>query len=138
MSRNIKKNDRYVRKRSYANVNRETFLEEISWWDVYSCTNVNDALQLLSAKITAALDENAPIKTFQTRTKYAPWLSKETENLIARRNESLKIASSTNRNEDLDCFKMLRNQINSRLRTEKKVWQQTKFDDYDHDSGKAL
>ena len=52
-------------------------------------------------------------------------------------NEAHKIASSTKRNEDWDCFKMLRNQINSRLRTEKKVWQQNKFDKYDHDSGKA-
>ena len=140
LARNIKNNVRYVKKRSYANFDKEAFLEEIrglSWWDVYSCTNVHDAVQLLSDKITTALDKTAPIKTFQTRTKYAPWLSKETENLIARRNEAHKIASSTKRNEDWDCFKTLRNQINSRLRTEKKVWQQNKFDKYDHDSGKA-
>ena len=80
----MKNNVKYVKKRSYANFNKETFLEEIvSWWDVYSRTNVNDAVQLLSVQVTAALDKTAPIKTFQTRTKYAPWLSKETENLTA-------------------------------------------------------
>ena len=89
---------------------------------------MHDAVQLLSDKITTALDKTAPIKTFQTRTKYAPWLSKETENLIARRNEAHNIASSTKRNEDWDCFKMLRNQINSIFRSEKNVWQQSKFD----------
>jgi hypothetical protein len=64
---------------------------------------VNDVVQLLSAKITAALDKTAPIKTFQAQTKYAPWLYKERENLNARRNKAHKIAFSTRRSGDRYC-----------------------------------
>ena len=70
-------------KRSFKNFNPEEFISEIRkiiWLDVYLCENVNQAVELMSNKITNILDIMAPIKTVQVRTNYAPWLSEETRN----------------------------------------------------------
>ena len=50
-------------------------IQNRSLWDVYSSSDVNEASQILTQKINSVLDKMAPVKTFQTRTKYSPWLS---------------------------------------------------------------
>ena len=83
-SKVIKKNARYVRKRCYKNFEPSVFLSElehIKWWDIYQSDNVEIAVQLFSDKLTVILDRLAPVKTIQTRTKYVPWLSKQTKQL---------------------------------------------------------
>ena len=70
-SKSIQKNVRYVKKRSYKHFNPVKFSEEISnisWWDVYCCTDVNEEVNLFSNKICSILDVMAPVKVFQTRT----------------------------------------------------------------------
>ena len=79
--KSIKRNIRYVRKRSFKNFKAEDFssaVRQISWWDVYSCENANMAAQILTSKLSKILDSMAPIRTIQVRTKYAPWLSEST------------------------------------------------------------
>ena len=49
------------------------------------CTDVNEAAELLVNKLNKVLDEMDPVKTFQTRKKYAAWLSKATKKLLADR-----------------------------------------------------
>ena len=49
--------------------------------EVLRCTDVNEAAELLVDKLTKVLDEMAPVKTIQTRNKYALWLSEETKSL---------------------------------------------------------
>ena len=58
-----------IKKRSYKNFEEGKFLEKIkntSWWDVYLITDVNEAVQLFTTKVTTILDQMAPVKTFQT------------------------------------------------------------------------
>ena len=84
-SRAVKTSPRYERKRSYKNFDPNLFLvavQQINWLDLYLSTDVNQAVQILSDKITFILDVMAPIRTIQVRTKYAPWLSKETIRLM--------------------------------------------------------
>ena len=72
-SKVIRKNVRYVKKRSYKNFDPNRFLaevEKIRWWDIYQCESVDAAAQLFSEKLTRILDQLAPIKTVQTRTRY--------------------------------------------------------------------
>ena len=72
---------RIVRKRSYKNFDPVQFLSRlrsVSWWELYQCTDVNTAVSILTRNLTVLLDEMAPIKSIQIRTKYAPWLSQST------------------------------------------------------------
>ena len=47
--------------------------------EILSCTDVNAATDALSNKLTAVLDDLAPVKKFQTRKNYAAWMTKETK-----------------------------------------------------------
>ena len=61
-AKNIKNSTRYVKKRSYKNFDELKFLEEIrntSWWDVYSTTDVNEAVRSFSHKVNLILDKMA-------------------------------------------------------------------------------
>ena len=49
-------------------------MKEISWFNLYMCEESNTAVKIL--------DELAPIKTIQMRTRYEPWLTKETKVLL--------------------------------------------------------
>ena len=58
--------------------------------------NTESAVNKVTQKLTAILDVLAPIKTIQTRTHYAPWLSKATEQKINEKNTAPKKAARTN------------------------------------------
>ena len=118
-SRSIKTSPRYIRKRCYKNFNSEDFIaaiKQVSWLDIYLCENVNDAVELLSSKITFILDTMAPLKTIQIRTRHAPWLSKQTAELMRERDKLQKAASESKNRDDWNKFKAVRNRINNRLK----------------------
>ena len=126
-------------KRSFKNFNPEEFISEIrkiSWLDVYLCENVNQAVELMSNKITNILDIMAPIKTVQVRTNYAPWLSEETRNLMSERNSLQSRAAQTKSAEDWRKYKVLRNKINSRLKSEERKWQRLKVSECGQNSAR--
>ena len=73
---------RYVKKRTFKCFNEEEFrnsLIESGLDEVLNCTDVNLAAEILTTKLSEILDIMAPVKKFQTRTNYAPWMSKETK-----------------------------------------------------------
>ena len=133
-SRSIKTSPRYIRKRSYKNFNPGDFIaaiKQVSWLDIYLCENVNDAVELLSSKITFILDTMAPMKTTQIRTRHAPWLSKQTVELMSERDQLQKAASESNSREDWNKFKASRNKINNRLKYEQISWEKARLEECD-------
>ena len=129
---------RVVRKRSYKDFDPVQFLNEvknISWWGVYSeCFDCENAAGILKRKLTDVLDVMAPIQTFQVRTKYAPWLSQQTKELIKERDQAQKRAAESKDEDDWRHYKALRNTTTSILRTEKKRWQENKITQFGTDS----
>ena len=75
----------------------------------------------------------APVRTIQVRTKYAPWLSDNTKDLIKNRNEAHKIASETKSQDDYRLYKSLRNQATAKMRQEKKAWERLKLNSTKND-----
>ena len=96
-------------------------IRSISWWEVYSCNDVNLAAQLFTDKITSILDNMAPVRKYQIRKKYAPWLSNNTKERINERNLAQKKAVETGMPDDWKQFRAMRNQVNSILKKEKEV-----------------
>ena len=130
-TKSYKELPRYVKKRTFKNFDEEQFkdrIKECGLEDIYSCTNVDLAAELLTNKITDILNEMAPIKRFQTRTKYAPWLSNESKNLIAEREAAQQKASLSDNPEDWRSFRSLRNLVTSRSRDDKRKWEKMKLD----------
>ena len=65
-SRSIITCQSYIRKRSYKYFDQDKFIaavKHLSWLDVYLCSDVDQAVLLLSNKITTILDMMAPMKT---------------------------------------------------------------------------
>ena len=89
---------RYIRRRSYRHFDPTSFrsaVQKTSWIDLYLTNDVNEAVSLLSCKLTKILDQMAPMQTFQMRKSFTPWLSQETLNLIRGRDDLYKLAVET-------------------------------------------
>ena len=126
----IKKVARYVHKRCYKSFDLDEFLSDlsmISWWDTYSCDNVEQAVDIFSDKFVGLLDRHAPSKTIQTRANYVPWLSSETKQFMKIRNEAQSLAAISNKPEDWTNYKLLRNFVTGRLRSEETNWKKLKL-----------
>ena len=65
----------------------------------------------LTNKLTLLLDQVAPVRTVQTRTRYAPWLSKETKASMKTRDTAQKQAADTQHPDDWRLYKNLRNTV---------------------------
>ena len=129
-SKSLQRNIRYVRKRAFKNFVGEDFkkaVQDLSWWDVYSSLDPEQATIILTSKLTAILDQMAPIRTIQVRKRYAPWLSDTTKKMILERNEAQRLAGQTKDQDDYRKYKSLRNQTTAKMRQEKKAWEQQKL-----------
>ena len=101
---NIRQSIRYCKKRSYKGFDEAKFLQEvekISWWDVYSSSDVDLAVDIFTRKLTDILDIMAPVKKFQIRTKYAAWVSDTTKKRIGDRDMAQQKATNTGLNMSL-------------------------------------
>ena len=139
-SRSMKTSPRYIRKRSFRNFKPEEFrkaIQAVSWLDVYLSEDVNQAVKLMSNKITRELDSMAPMRTVQIRTNYAPWLSQETKDLMSNRDDLQSRAAQSNNAEDWKCYKALRNKISSRLKSEERNWQRHRISECGQNSAKV-
>ena len=96
--------------------------------------DVEAAVGIVTQKLTEILDEMAPIKSIQNRSRYAPWVSDDTKNKMIARNEAQKKASETKLQSDWEEYKKQRNQVNLILKTEKKSWQEDKIASFGSDS----
>ena len=137
-SKSMRSSPRYVRKRSFKNFSQEQFcdaVKELHWFDLYMCQDPNQAAEMLTKKLTTILDQMAPIKTFQVRVKYAPWMSASTKDLLKVRNTAQETAARTKHPEDWLAYKNLRNTATAKMRQEKKIWEEHKLNDTQHDPG---
>ena len=95
-SKSLRQNSRYVRKRCYKEFNEEVFkqkIKELYWYEVYTCDDVDQAVQIFPLKVTSILDQLAPVRTIQTRNRYAPWLSAETKENVRKRDSAQRRAT---------------------------------------------
>ena len=94
---------------------------KVKWWEVYRCENVDYAVEVFTRCIPSILDrpEMASVRTFQSRRHYASWLSKETKDLLAARDQAMANFNRTGLAEDWDSARTLRNQATRLLKSEK-------------------
>ena len=140
-ARNIKQNIRYCKNHSYKNFDKEKFLQEvenISWWEVYACYDVELAVDIFTNKLTKILDRMAQVKKFQIKTKYCAWVKNSTKDQMKMRDIAQQTASDSGMSEDWDRYKNLRNEVTAQLRKDKSDWQQSKLESCEEtsDTGK--
>ena len=125
-SKNVIISKRYTKTRAYKNFDEQQFcnaVKKISWWSLYETDDVNVAVSLFTEKISRILDTMAPVRVFQTRRKYVPWLSTETKSLMTIRDNLLIQAQASGCKDQWDKFKKVRNKVTGKLRTDKDSWE---------------
>jgi hypothetical protein len=130
-TKSFKQAPRFVRKRTFKNFNDDLFKErvgECGLEEILSFSNVNLAAELLTSKLSEILDEMAPVRKIQTRTKYAPWLSEATKLLKEERSTAQAEAAATDDPEDWRQYRSIRNQVTAMGRADKTAWEKQKLD----------
>ena len=78
----------------------------------------------------------APMKIFQTRRKYVPWLSEDTRASMKKRDDLHSLAKTSKTDLDWENYKRSRNQVTGILKKEKEAWQKKTLENCNNDSGK--
>ena len=139
-SRRVFSSPTYIRKRSFRYFDSSEFvglIQQVSWLDIYLCNEVDKAVQLLSEKITFILDIMAPLKTIQIRKNYNPWLSEDTKNMMIERDRLYQRAAESKLARDWKNFKVMRNKVIKRQRTEEFMGQKARLDQSCMDSSQT-
>ena len=141
-ARHTKNVPQYITKRSYKRFDAQKFLLEIKaiqWWNVYNCNNLDEAVNIFTNLICKILDRDdmAPIRTFQQRHRYAPWLSEETKSVMANRDNAVSTARASQNPEDWRTANALKKKCTRLLRTEKQRFLISKLErcEEEHDLG---
>ena len=130
-AKSLKKNVRYIRKRCFKNFDEESFRSDIAainWFDVYSATDVNVAVELLTSKLSEALDKHAPLKTIQVRSRYAPWISDHTKHLMKQRDLAQQSVALSQDADQWREYKNVRNTATNSMRKDKTSWEKNQLD----------
>ena len=106
---------------------------------MYCCKEVDDAAELLTAKLVGVLNHHAPWIVFQQRKFFVPWITPETVQLMDERDrfkeQAIAMASSEvgqasqSQAELWEKYKKLRNRINNRTKQEEITYKKSKVKD---------
>ena len=81
------------------------------------------------------LNRHAPLKTYQVRNNYVPWLKEETVTQIKNRNTTKEEAIKNNDSKKLKKYKKLRNEIKKKLLLDKRDYYKNKLHSRDESVG---
>ena len=124
-SREIKTHPKTIKKRNYKNFSTANFLNDVnehvtnhSFDKVLNNQNIDEASALFSGIFGSILNKHAPLKVFQVRNNYSPWLSAETKQMTKARDDLKKEAVEEDCHEKFEAYKRLRNRISAKLETD--------------------
>ena len=128
LSREPRSQPKTIKKRNYKHFNAPDFLNEINekvqsggFDRVLNNNNIEEASALFSGIFGSILNKHAPLKVFQVRNNYVPWVSAETKQMQAARDALKEEATEENDNEKYEAYKRLRNRISGGMLEKDKI-----------------
>ena len=120
-----------VQKRSYKKFDIEQFLTDVHDSsinnDVTACDNIEEASAVFEKGFKHILDKHAPIKVFQNRKHYCPYVSERTKTLMCERNNlKEKAAIHGDKNSEIE-FKRKGKEIKKALIEDEKLYYMKDF-----------
>ena len=125
--------------RSYLNYNKELFQQQLKdhdWTSLNEITDANSYWNGLVSVVREYLDPMCPLKKIKIKNKDDPWITAELIDLIKDKDRARMIAKRTNRNEDWDRAKRLRNLAKMELRRAKSNFITENLSRYSNDGKK--
>ena len=117
-----------VRKRNYRNFDIERFLTEIFESNInqkiLECDNVIEAAEKFQFLFGSILEKHAPLKLYQSRSNYVPFLSEETKMLMKEQDTLKEEATLKGCSVLLKEYRIKRNLVKSRISSDKTAYYQ--------------
>ena len=136
-AKSMKKSVRYIKKRCFKNFDQESFLQEIKtlkWYDIYASSDVNEAVELMTKKLTSVLDQFAPVRIIQVRSRYAPWLTEEVKTKMVERDRAQQAAAATQSPDNWRLYRNFRNRVTNLIKAAKKIWESRQLDSFSNNA----
>ena len=130
-SKEIRMKPRATKKRSSKNFNQDSFIREVkytSFESVLETDTPEEATERFKNIFCNIIENHAPMKIFQNRKNYAPWLSDATKKLRNDRDNLKEESTSSQDPEVLRKYRAARNNIKSKNKLEKKEYYQDRFE----------
>ena len=99
------------------------------WTQVLNEENPDIATYEFESKIVKILDEIAPIKVIQPRSKRCDWISQDTKRLMRERDSTRDRAVASNQMEEWNRYRKLKNECNTRVKTDRSTNLRKKYED---------
>jgi len=99
---------------------------DVSQYDLSACDPIAMWEKFKNAFIKVS-DTHAPFKSMRLRHKHKPWVTREVIDLMHRRDHAHKRAVRSKSTPDWDEYRMLRNLVTAKIRTEKRKYFHRKF-----------
>ena len=133
LSKEVQNKPSAVLKRSYKYFNPVEFLQDIQNCSideaVLACSDLNEAATTFKEIFSHALDRHAPLKVFQTRRHYVPYLSNESKLIMQERDAVKEEATKYGDETLLKEFKKLRNKARRSIIKDKENYFKNSFFD---------
>ena len=97
--------------------------------DVTACDNVEETAEVFEMSFKPILDKHAPVKTFQMRKHYCPYVSDETKQLMKDRNALKELATATGDKVAEKEFKKKGKLIKKALKDDEKKYYEKDFEE---------
>lgn len=129
-----------VSKRSMNNfceVDYRRRLEAAGLLSILQETCVNKAVAKFTTIVGGVLEEVAPKKLVQVRRNFAPWIQKDTLELMKKRDQAAKI-KDTGGEDEVTTYRKKRNETNRKIERDKKDWENRAIKASEEDKTGAL
>ena len=130
-SRELRHRPHTVMKRSYKNFDAGMFLQDLQNSDinkkVTDAEDIEDATKIFQDVFCDVLHRHAPVKIFQTRKNYVPYLSEEMRRLMKEREALKEEATKTGDEVLMEEYKLKRNLIKDSLPHEEENYYNNKL-----------
>ena len=105
--------------RNYSKYEPEEMKEDfrnINWEQVYNTNDVNEALTCFNRTVKANFDRHAPQIVKKVKVKPCPWMNSDIRKMMTSRDQMLRKARRTKKEEHWNLYKKLRNQCNNKMK----------------------
>lgn len=123
------KGEKIITFRDFSNFDQDLFIEHListPFEDIFSLDSINDKVRVFNSYLMLLFDIHAPLKSVKVTKQRAPWVTATIKKMISLRDRALANYKRTSNNNHLTFYKTMRNQINRAVKTEKRVYLQSR------------
>ena len=109
-----KHKQKYIRCRNFNNINHDKFLEDarsLPWNEIEFTDDIDAKVDILNTLLLKLMNSHAPVRTIRVSKPFAPWLTPDIKEMMAKRDSIFRKFKRTKDLEMFITYKHLRNRV---------------------------